>query len=252
MARAERIYAARADHVLAVSEDDRDFFARFLDSRKISVIPTGVAIQYFQPSSDRGDPNSLVFTGSMDWLPNEDAVFYFADQILPRIRRRMPKAKLVVVGRRPSKRLQALAKSSDGVQVTGEVTDIRPYVEHASVYVVPLRVGGGTRLKIFEAMAMGKPVVSTSIGAEGLPVQHDVDIILADGAEEFANRVVELLGDPGGRHRLGHAARRLVEQNYSWSSASAQFDGVLSRVVGESGHSNPSQVGAAGQVTHAG
>jgi sugar transferase (PEP-CTERM/EpsH1 system associated) len=251
MARAERKYAARADHVLAVSEDDRDLFARFLDSRKISVIPTGVDVQYFQPSSARADPNSLVFTGSMDWLPNEDAVFYFVEQILPRIRSHVAKAKLVVVGRRPSQRLHALADRSEAVQITGEVADIRPYVQSASVYVVPLRVGGGTRLKIFEAMAMGKAVVSTSVGAEGLPVQHNDNIILANGAEEFARSVVELLRDSARRYELGHAARQLVEQNYSWSSASAQFDAVLCKVVSESGHTHPNLVAALGQVTHA-
>jgi len=250
MAQAERIYATRADQVLTVSDADKDFFARFVDSRKISVIPTGVDIEYFQPSADDEDPGLLVFTGSMDWLPNEDAVFYCADQILPRVLRYVPEAKLLVVGRRPSQRLQALAGRSHALQITGQVEDIRPYMQSASVYVVPLRVGGGTRLKIFEAMATGKAVVSTSIGAEGLPVQHGENIMLADDPEEFARRVVELLRDPVQRRRVGHTGRRLVEQNYSWSSVSARFDTVLAGVANKRGHTNPSLVAAPGHVTH--
>ena len=250
MARAERIYVTRADHVLAVSENDRDFFARLVESRKISVIPTGVDTEYFQPSASEERPGLLVFVGSMDWLPNEDAVFYFAEQILPRVRRNIPQVNLLIVGRRPSRRLQALAAKSDALQITGQVADIRPYVQGASVCVVPLRVGGGTRLKIFEAMAMGKAIVSTSIGAEGLPVKHGENIILADDPEEFARGVVDLLRNPVVRHRLGEAARQLVERNYSWSAVSADFDTVLSRVGGEWRDDQLRLVAAPGQVTH--
>ncbi len=250
MSRAERIYLRRADHVLAVSEDDRNCFARYVDLTKISVIPTGVDIEYFRPTADGEQPYLLVFTGSMDWLPNEDAVFYFIEQIMPRIRRHIPEAKLLVVGRRPSRRLAAMADRNDAVQITGRVADIRPYLQRASVYVVPLRVGGGTRLKIFEAMAMGKAVVSTSVGAEGLPIQGDENIILADNPEGFAHRVVELLRDSAARQRLGLAARQLVARNYSWSSVSAQFDAVLSRVASEWGESHRGFIASPGQVTH--
>jgi len=231
MARAERLYTQRAERVLTVSEKDQDHFARFIAPSKITVIPTGVDVNYFRPASNGERPNTLVFTGSMDWLPNEDAVFYFVERILPLIRRQIPDATLWVVGRRPSERLRALAAKDGGVRVTGRVEDIRPYVRHASLYVVPLRVGGGTRLKIFEAMAMGKAVVSTSVGAEGLPVQHDENIILADEPEDFARRVASLMKDTEARARLGSSARRLVEQRYSWASAAAHFEGVLAEVT---------------------
>ena len=233
IARAERLYLEQADHVVTVSEIDRDFFARFIDASKITAIPTGVDSEHFRPSPDQEKPNVLIFTGSMDWLPNEDGVFYFAEEILPRIRRDIPETMVWIVGRRPSPHLKTLAAKTQGLRVTGWVEDIRPYVSDASVYIVPLRVGGGTRLKIFEAMAMGKAVVSTSIGAEGLPVEDGKNIFLADGPEQFARAVVTLLNDPARRCQLGRAARQLVERECSWASVAARFDAVLRMSAGK-------------------
>jgi polysaccharide biosynthesis protein PslH len=233
IARAERLYLEQADHVVTVSDIDRDFFTRFIDASKMTVIPTGVDLEHFRPSPGQGKPNLLVFTGSMDWLPNEDGVFYFIEEILPRIRRDIPETTVWIVGRRPSLRLETLAAKSQGVRVTGWVEDVRPYVHDASVYIVPLRVGSGTRLKIFEAMAMGKAVVSTSIGAEGLPVQDGKNIILADKPEEFARAVVTLLKDSVARGELGRAARQLVEREYSWACVAARFDAVLRTMAGK-------------------
>ena len=168
MEAAERRYLRLADRVLTVSETDRDAFATFLDADKLTVIPTGVDVDYFQPMPVEEIANSLVFTGSMDWLPNEDAIFYFVDAILPLIKQQMPSVSLEVVGRNPSRKLQALAETEKSVRLTGWVEDIRPFVARGSVCIVPLRIGGGTRLKIFEAMAMSKAVVST-IGGRGGP-----------------------------------------------------------------------------------
>jgi len=234
MAWAEGCYLQRANHVLAVSETDREHFSQFIDPNKISVIPTGVDIDYFRPGPGDEQPNTLVFTGSMDWLPNEDAIFYFVSEILPRIREQVPEVSLWVVGRRPSRRLQELSANDTRVLVTGGVEDIRPYVQRAAVYVVPLQVGGGTRLKIFEAMSMGKAVVSTPVGAEGLPIKHGENIILADEPKEFARAVVHLLRDSAARVRLGRVARELVQEKHSWASVAARFEAVLSRVVGKS------------------
>lgn len=227
MTRMERDYLRRADHVLAVSEADRQIFSRDLDASRISVIPTGVDAEYFQPAPEMEEPNALVFTGSMDWLPNEDGILYFAEKILPLVRKEAPETVLWVVGRRPSQNLLGLMKQVAGIQVTGTVEDIRPYIGKASVYVVPLLVGGGTRLKIFEAMAMGKAIVSTSIGAEGLPVVNGEHICLADDAEEFARQILALLKQPERRKTIGGAARRLVEENYSWGSVGQQLSDVL-------------------------
>ena len=231
MRRMERDYLRRSDHVLAVSEPDRDFFAGFVDRSKISVVPTGVDVDYFRPKPELEERDALVFTGSMDWLANEDGIVYFMDKVLPIIRQHVSDAKLWVVGRRPSSRLERLAKNISGVRLTGTVADIRPYMAKASVYVVPLLVGGGTRLKIFEAMAMGKAIVSTSIGAEGLPVAPGENILLADTAEDFARQVVALLRSQARREDLGRLARQLVERNYSWNSVGSDLSETLTSLV---------------------
>src|SRR5258708_35841640 len=185
MARAERHYLGLAAHVLTVSDTDRNHFTQFIDSSRMTVIPTGVDGDYYGVTSEPVEPNTLVFTGAMDWMPNEDGMLHFLEKILPRIRKQIPEVSLWIVGRQPSRRLQELAARTPGVRVTGTVEDIRPYVHRAAVYVVPLLVGSGTRLKIFEAMAMGKAVVSTSLGAEGLPVRNGENVILADEPESF-------------------------------------------------------------------
>jgi sugar transferase (PEP-CTERM/EpsH1 system associated) len=231
MESAERRYLRLADQVLTVSETDRDAFAAFVDPAKLTVIPTGVDVDYFHPMPTEEAENSLVFTGSMDWLPNEDAILYFADAILPLIKQKCPAVFLEVVGRSPSRKLQALAETEKSVRLTGRVEDIRPFVARGSVYVVPLRIGGGTRLKIFEAMAMGKAVVSTSVGAEGLPVRSGGNILMADSPQDFADSVTSLLRDPEERLRLGAAARNLVQEQYSWSKVADTFARTLQDVI---------------------
>ncbi|MGH9405797.1 MAG: glycosyltransferase [Terriglobia bacterium] len=247
MARAEQRYLRRADHVLTVSELDREFFSRFAEPSRLTVIPTGVDTDFFRPDPAAEQPKRLVFTGSMDWLPNEDAIFYFVEEILPLIRREEPEAGLWVVGRRPSARLRALASATPALEVTGGVDDIRPYVHAAAAYVVPLRIGGGTRLKIFEAMAMGKAVVSTAIGAEGLPVTHREDILLADEPQEFASAVIEILRSEALRSRLGPSARALVEGGFGWPAIGARFGEILETVLRQSQESGSRTSGNAGR-----
>jgi sugar transferase (PEP-CTERM/EpsH1 system associated) len=231
MKAAEERYLKRADHVLAVSENDRNTFSSFLDPGKLTVIQTGVDVDYFKPLSEVEQPYSLVFTGSMDWLPNEDGVVYFAKEILPLIRRQVPDISLRVVGRKPSATLQSLAARQGQVELTGWVEDVRPFLARGAVCIVPLRIGGGTRLKIFEAMAMGKAVVSTSIGAEGLPVRDGENILLADDPVTFTQSVVSLLRDPIRRREIGLAARKLVAEKYSWAKVTEDFATVLANVV---------------------
>lgn len=230
MERFERRNLARADRVLTVSGADRDFFSEYLPVDKIDVISTGVDVDYFRANFDVPDVPELVFTGSMDWMPNEDGIFFFVEEILPRIRRQIPETVFTIVGRKPSARVQALATQDRGIRVTGRVEDIRPYVERAAVYVVPLRVGSGTRLKIFEAMAMGKAIVTTTLGAEGLPVSGGADVLFADAPEQFADATVRLLRDRSERLRLGRAARKLVEERYSWAAVATEFENVLEQV----------------------
>jgi polysaccharide biosynthesis protein PslH len=228
----EERYLNLADHVLTVSETDRGFFAQKIQRTKISVVPTGVDLDFFRPAEREEESNVLVFTGSMDWMPNQDGILYFVNEILPRVRKRIPSASLLVVGRSPSPQVVELSQKIEGIHVTGTVEDIRPYVRRGSVYIVPLRVGSGTRLKIFEAMAMGKAVVSTTIGAEGLPVQSGRDIFIADSPEQFANAVVGLLQDPVRRQELGQAARRLVTEKHGWDSVVRHFESALESVGG--------------------
>jgi len=230
MHRAEYEFVQKADHVITLSQHDRDVFAKWLAPSCVSVIRTGVDLNYFEPSIGTEHSKDIVFTGSMDWRANQDGVLYFVQEILPRIQRAVADVRFWIVGRHPSAEINALT-SVPGVQVTGTVADIRPYLRRAAVYVVPLRVGSGTRLKIFEAMAMSKVVISTSVGAEGLPVRSGENLYLADEPEEFARRVVEVLGNAGVRSKIGRAARNLVEQNYSWAAVATDFECVLAKLV---------------------
>jgi sugar transferase (PEP-CTERM/EpsH1 system associated) len=231
MLRFERDALSRFDLVLAVSDADRGTFRRLYPGalkRPVHVVQTGVDTAFYAPRPDEGMARRahLVFTGSMDWLPNEDGMLYFVRDILPRIRQVEPDATLSIVGRAPTPAVQRLA-DVPGVEVTGRVDDVRPHIAAGSVYVVPLRIGGGTRLKIFEAMAMGKAVVSTTVGAEGLPVTHGQDVLIADEPARFAQAVVHMIRDVAARRRIASAARRLVVEKYDWSAAAADFERAL-------------------------
>jgi glycosyltransferase involved in cell wall biosynthesis len=214
---------ARAKLTVAVSEADQAALAADAPGATIRAIPTGVDTSFFTPNGKPEAATALVFTGSMDWYPNEDAIVHFIEAILPAIRREVPSVSLAVVGRNPTERVRA-AGAAAGAQVTGTVSDVRPYVAAAAVYVVPLRVGGGTRLKIFEALSMGKAVVATSVGAEGLPVVPGRHFLRADSPGEFAHAVVALLKDPARRRALGAEGRRLVEEHYSWAQVARHFE----------------------------
>ena len=227
----ERAQCRRVDHVVAVSADDLAYFHDEYGVQSVSAVATGVDTDFFRPAAaDGADPNSIVFTGSMDWMPNEDAVRWFTGEILPRIRDEMPNARLEIVGRNPTADVQALAEQTDVVQVTGTVADVRPYLERAAVVVVPLRIGGGTRLKIFEAMAMEKAIVSTTIGAEGLPIVDGKHLLLADTVDGFASSVVRLMRETTLARQIGAQANRLVRSRFGWKGVAAEFIGMLQGV----------------------
>src|SRR5580704_13876783 len=228
---AEIRYAKQADHVLAVSEQNRAFFSLHVSPSRVSSIATGVDVEFFRPIEDLAPGHAMVFTGSMDWMPNQHGILSFASEILPHIHREIPGADLWVVGRCPSPAVKDLA--SPQIHVTGRVDDIRPYLEKAQVYIVPLGCGSGTRIKIFEAMAMGKAVVSTSLGAEGLPVTHGQNILIADDPREFAATVVRLLRDRELAASLGRSARALVERRFAWTAVGSQFEAILQNAVSD-------------------
>ena len=235
MLRFEREALTRFDLVLAVSEADRNTFQRLYPGafrRAVHVVPTGVDTAYFRPMPGQERRAHLVFTGSMDWLPNEDGMLHFVADILPRIREAEPEVTVSIVGRAPTPAVQRLARER-GVEVTGRVDDVRPHIGTADAYVVPLRIGGGTRLKIFEAMSMAKAVVSTSVGAEGLPVSPDRDILIADEPAAFAAAVVRLIRNVDDRRRIESAARALVLQQYDWSAVAHDFERALLIARGE-------------------
>ena len=226
MLRFEGATVARFDRVLAVSEVDRETLHRLYGDRldaPVSVVPTGVDTDYFAPAPNESNSKRVVFTGSMDWLPNADAVQFFCREILPIVREAEPDVTFTIVGRSPTPSVRRLAEDR-GVEVTGRVEDVRPYLAKSTVYVVPLRIGGGTRLKIFEAMAAGRAVVSTSIGAEGLPVEHGRHLLLADDPGSFAGSVLALLRDAGTRVKLAREARALVTEHYDWSAAALHLE----------------------------
>jgi polysaccharide biosynthesis protein PslH len=229
MSRYERRTLARFHHLIAVSENDRQRMLEMDPACEITVVPTGVDTQQFQvapPSS--ATPPRIVFTGSMDWEPNIDAVEYFCGQIWPRVLAEFPDAIFQIVGRTPFPRVQRLASKS--VVVTGSVPSVTDYLRDATVVVVPLRIGGGTRLKIYEAMAMGKALVSTSIGAEGLSFQNGQDLLLADDASSFANAILLIIREAHVRRKFEQAAVQLAAQ-FDWSVVSRQFAEVLHRVA---------------------
>jgi sugar transferase (PEP-CTERM/EpsH1 system associated) len=232
MRRFERAQCRRFDHVVAVSPRDAEVFRNEYGVRRVSEIPTGVDTEYFRPAGRvRPEPVDLVFTGSMDWMPNEDAIAYFVEAILPRVREAVPAVTLTVVGRNPSPRVAALGRRDPAVRVTGSVPDVRPYIERAALFVVPLRVAGGTRLKIYEAMAMEKAVVSTSVGAEGLPVRDGEDIVLADTPDTLAVAVIRLLADRTSAEALGRRAADVVRTEFGWSRVAEKFADTCARLL---------------------
>jgi len=227
MQKFERIACQRMDRVIAVSESDSEMMERDYGLEKVYDVPTGVDVDFFKPNSTvTPRRNSLVFTGSMDWLPNEDAINYFTQQILPLIKNSVPDVNITVVGRNPSRRLQELGQRESSITVTGRVDDVRPYMESAAAYIVPLRIGGGTRLKIYEALAMEKPTISTTVGAEGLHIDNGEDILLADTPTDFAAAVVRVLQEPAFAQQLGAKGAQTVRERYSWHKVAAEFDSI--------------------------
>jgi polysaccharide biosynthesis protein PslH len=231
--RFERDALKWVDGAVAVSDPDLAQLTLQSPTLPMAVIPNGVDLDYFRPLPQPISRQHLVFTGSMDWRPNQDAARYFIRQILPLLQRVRPELECTFVGRSPPPDVLALTRIR-GVHVTGTVDDVRPYVERAAVYVVPLRIGGGSRLKILEALAMGRAVVSTTVGAEGLNVVSGRDILIADGPEAFTDAVLRLLDEPSRCRKLGEEGRKLVEEQYGWD-ALAQRLGHFIRDIGGRG-----------------
>jgi glycosyltransferase involved in cell wall biosynthesis len=225
----EKAAVQRFPHVIAVSEHDRKLMSAWVDPSHITVVPTGVDLQQYQPDfSDRELAPLVMFVGAMDWEPNIDAVEYFCKEIWPSVLAQIPRAKFRIVGRNPDRRVERFA--GDSVEVTGKVPAVIGHLREAAVVVIPLRIGGGTRLKIYEAMAAGKAVVSTTVGAEGLDVHHGRDIILADDPKALAEAILTLLSNNDVRKQYERLAAELAA-SYDWPSVGARFADVLEKVA---------------------
>jgi sugar transferase (PEP-CTERM/EpsH1 system associated) len=236
--RVELRLLARSDLVSVTSERERELLGALLPNDSVVVTPNGVDTEAFVPDPERADtPGRVVLTGSMDYHPNEQAAHYFADTIWPRVRAEVPDATWYLVGARPPASFKRLA-ALPGVTVTGSVAETQPYLAAAAVAIAPLRVGGGTRIKILEALAMGKAVVTTTLGCEGLDVTSGEHLLVADDPVEFADVVIRLLRDDAQRARLGAAGRALVERQYTWARSGRALVQAVERCVAERGGQN--------------
>jgi glycosyltransferase involved in cell wall biosynthesis len=255
MLRYERAVVRKFQHVISVSANDRSIMMQWVDADRVTIVPTGVDLAQYRPDPARLDPTSapatsdpansgpnplaasaplITFVGAMDWEPNVDAVEYFCSEIWPAIKAEVPQARFRIVGRNPGRRVQKWASNSnsndDSIEVTGRVPSVIEHLRQSAVIIVPLRIGGGTRLKIYEAMATAKAVVSTTVGAEGLDVHHGRDIMLADDAPSFAQAVIMLLRDPELRRRYEKAAAETAAR-YDWPAIGERFSEVLQSVA---------------------
>ena len=231
MRRNEAALCARFDGVIAVSESDAQELRSSYGLAHVESVPTGVNTDFFRlADSARRESKHLLFLGAMDWMPNADGVQWFVKEVLSLVRREDPEIRLTIVGRDPVASVRDLHDTENGIEVTGTVADVRPYLDAASIFVVPLRVGGGTRLKLFEGLATGIPTVSTTIGAEGLPLQDGVHLRIADTPRAMADAILSLVRDPAGAARMGEAAARYVRGTFGWDGVAQQFIDACGRL----------------------
>jgi sugar transferase (PEP-CTERM/EpsH1 system associated) len=228
----ERCVCRSVRHVIAVSDVDAEMMREMFDVAGVTAVPTGVDVEYFAPPAAVKPAGDLVFVGSMDYMPNVDGILYFTREVLPLIHARRPDCTLTIVGRKPPSEIRSLAATDQRIRVTGTVPDVRPYLWGSSISIVPLRIGGGTRLKIYESMAAAVAVVSTTIGAEGLVIHPPRDSRIGDTPREFAEHCLELLGNPEDRHQIATAGRDLVTKRFSWDQVCRDFEAILERDSG--------------------
>jgi glycosyltransferase involved in cell wall biosynthesis len=238
--REERRSGRRVNLLLATSEHDREIFEQQAMVPRVEVIPNGIDVAEFCPVDQHRDTwcaPVILFTGLMSYYPNQQGVRWFMDTILPLVRRSVPDAKFIVAGAAPPRWLTA--RQNAGIEVTGRVADMRSYLSRATVVIAPLLAGGGTRVKILEACAMARPVVSTTLGVEGLSLRHGESILLADDPVDFASHVVRVLTTPSLGNALGENGRRHVCQCFDWDRIGEHLAAVLERCIGLSGRLAP-------------
>jgi glycosyltransferase involved in cell wall biosynthesis len=228
--REERAAWRRFDGCVLTSVRDQRVLQDSFPALPTAVVPNAVDTRAFRPGSAPADPRTILFFGAMDYYPNTDGILFFLREVLPRLKPRYPELKVLIVGQAPPEAVRQWA--DEQVTVTGFVDDVQPYIRRAGLVIAPLRIGGGTRLKIVEAMAMGKAIVATTIGAEGIDVTHGENILLANSGEAFAAQVGHLLDDPLLATRLGTGARLLAETRYDWQASVGELERFYERLVG--------------------
>jgi glycosyltransferase involved in cell wall biosynthesis len=224
---------ASADRVLTLTPEGRDELLGIRPDLEISVVPHGVDVDYFRPSGKEAKEEAVMFLGNYPHDPNRDAVLYFCDRIWPLVKEKVPEARFYVVGKDPTPELVELGRKDPSIVVTGTVDDVRPYFEKSKVFVNPVRIGGGFRGKILEAMAMGMPIVTTSLGAEGVDAASGEDMLIVDDPEGFAAAVVRLMEDASTCERLGERARSLAVDRFSWEKGVEELERVLTDLTGQ-------------------
>jgi len=230
----ETAWAGRFDQVISVSAADRDLLLKSNPNLRVAVVPNGCDTRALQPLPESAAGNKLLYIGTFGYPPNVDAVLHFTDCILPLIRQQIRDVRLVVVGHRPPEAIRRLAERGE-IILAPPTADVLPYYREARICVVPLRAGGGTRIKILEAMALGRPVVSTRAGCEGLDVKSDEQLMIADTPAEFAQNVVQLLSDSWTRGRLVAMARSFVESRHDWSAIGSGVLHLYEQLLGYGG-----------------
>jgi glycosyltransferase involved in cell wall biosynthesis len=208
---------------LAVSHLDAQALQAHDPGAHLHIVENGTDTDYFHPSSSEPEPNTLVFSGSLDWYPNVGGIRFFCHEVWPKLKQKSPGIRLYLAGRSPSREIVRLAESDQAIELIANPVDIRPWVWKAAVFICPIIDGGGTRLKILDAFAMGKAVVSTAAGAEGLEVSPGIDLLVADRPEEFSEQIVHLLRHDDSRKRLAGSARRVVENLYGWRTVAGHL-----------------------------
>jgi sugar transferase (PEP-CTERM/EpsH1 system associated) len=230
LAQFERTVCPQFDVCMVVSQDDEAILTEMCGAGNFEVIPNGVDGDYFRPNGKTASPNTLVWTGSMSSPYNRDGVDYFLSEIWPLVVRQAPDAKAIFVGKNPTRLLKSVANADSRISYSGYVEDVRPYIAAAAIFIAPLRAGSGTKIKVLNAMAQGKPVVTTPVGVEGIAATNGDEIIVANDPHAFANNIVFLLENPGEARRIGMNARQVIETKYDWRIIEKDIDRLYEKL----------------------
>ena len=222
---------SRFDRCVVVSEFDKSLLTKICPHGKYVMVPNGVDTEFYKPLHVEIVPNSLIWVGPMEDPHNKNAVDFFLRKILPVIQSGLPDIKVKFIGHSPTKTLIEKSKRNPNLEILGYVEDIRPHVSKAAVFIAPIISGSGTKLKVLTALALGKPVVTTSLGAEGIKVTPSDDLIIADNPKDFANETISLLKNAELRRKLGENGRNLIAREYSWKVITQKMNKIYEEIV---------------------